>query len=143
MAIMNAPRSVEASLITDVGTSFHNACNKFFDVVDINKTLSLTNVSSDEIFPIISNYFISILNGSPEEKELLHRFAMFQADRFIAFINNPARWFPCNRELEVVRPSRGFWGTIDSVEFISDKGEDRAVIEFKCYDSETQVLTRI
>ena len=119
-AIMNLPKSIETDLITEVGIGFHKTCNSFFDKVDVSK---ITDRQST------IDYFMSILNGSPEDKELLQRFAQFQYDRFEAF--KGPRWYPCNRELEVIRPSRGLWGTIDSIEYLNPNDDDKVVVEYK------------
>jgi len=125
-SIMHVDRSTPDGVITEAGTSFHLACNRFFDNVDLNRIVSMD--ASTRL-----NYFKDILETLPENRELLYRFAQFENDRFEAFRNNPVRWFPCNRELEIIKPKIGLWGTIDSVEYVYDDpdSEERAVVEYK------------
>lgn len=136
-SIMDVPQAIESGLITNAGTSFHAACNRFFDRVDPEGLKDSLTALTDQSENIIQ-YFKDVLDGSPENREFLEKFAKFQYDRLINLTEGwpdvrPSldRWFPCNRELEIVRQSRGLWGTIDSVEYIGMVGEDRACVEYK------------
>jgi hypothetical protein len=130
---MHINKSTESGLITTAGTSFHRACNDFFDLVDWYKAarIYICNISGEPEREVIS-YFKEILDGTPEDAVLLGRFAEFQFMRFKAYKQHSERFFPCNRELEIVRPSRGLWGTVDSIEYLNDdETEDKLVVEYK------------
>ncbi|RLG44837.1 MAG: hypothetical protein DRN81_03495 [Thermoproteota archaeon] len=116
-----------------VGTLFHEYARRFFDIIDYDKLLRLTDVKDKYLERKVVELFAETLPAHPLLRPLCLNFIKFEAKLWVKLLymfDDPIRYFvPIAREEHIISDELGLESTIDRIDRLSD--DSYVNIEYK------------